>query len=65
MYVPEDEDTEGGSEDEVLDKSDNDNAPRPKKKPRGELQKKIEAARTPATPSTDGNKRKAAEGPGV
>ncbi|EDR01211.1 uncharacterized protein LACBIDRAFT_312309 [Laccaria bicolor S238N-H82] len=67
IYVPESEDPEGGSEDEVLDESDDDNAPRPtgKKKSKGELRKRIEAARTPATPSMDGNKRKAAEGPGV
>jgi hypothetical protein len=64
MYVPEDEDPEDGSEIEVLDKSDDDDAPMPKKrKMRGELRKQVEAARTPVAPSTDGNKRRAAESP--
>jgi hypothetical protein len=66
MYVPEDEDLEDGSEIEVLDKSDDDNAPMPKKKKvRGELRKQVEAARTPVAPSADGNKWRAAESPEV
>ena len=65
MYVPEDNDPEDASEDELFDKSDDDDAPRPKKKPRGELRKQVEAARTPAAPSADGHKRNAFENPEV
>jgi len=64
MYVPEEEDPEDGSEIEVLDKLDDDDAPMPKKKKMwGELRKQVEAARMPVAPSADGNKRRAAESP--
>jgi len=64
MYIPEEEDPEDGSEIEVLDKLDDNDTQKPKKKKmQGELQKQVEATCMPVAPSADGNKQRAAESP--